>query len=62
MKRVLLCDNSTGLNSFYDTGLFLYPLKTLEKFWFSDNFMAYRNGIKWLQKKWVNVVVFNGLM
>ena len=31
MKQALLCDNSTGLNSFHDTGLFLYPAENIEE-------------------------------
>ena len=30
------------LDSFNATGLFLYPLKTLKNFWFSDVFKGYR--------------------
>ena len=30
------------LNPFHATGLFLYPLKTSEKLWFSDIFRVYR--------------------
>ena len=28
---------------FHATGLFLYPLKTSENFWFSDGFRGYKN-------------------
>ena len=31
-----------SLDLFYATGLFLYPLKTSENFWFSDVFRGYR--------------------
>ena len=30
------------VNPFCTTGLFLYPLKTSEKFWFFDMFRGYR--------------------
>ena len=31
------------LNIFHATGLFRYPMKTSENFWFSDVFRGYRN-------------------
>ena len=34
--------NNLSINPFHATGLFLFPLKTLENLWFSDVFRGYR--------------------
>ena len=35
--------NNISCNLFLATGLFLYPMKISENFWFSDIFRGYRN-------------------
>ena len=39
-RTIVLC-----INQFHATGPFLYSLKTLENFWFSDLFRGYRKGL-----------------
>ena len=46
-----------SINSFYTTGLYLYPLKTSENLWFSDVFRRYRK--RPVGFKWVNLLVCN---
>ena len=46
-------------NSFFATDLFLYPLKTSENLWFSNNFRGYRKGpVAWnrLKEQWFAII------
>ena len=42
------------INPFHATGLFLYPLKTLENLWFSDFFQGVKKETS--DTKWLNVL------
>ena len=41
-NRLMELDTYSIINPFHANGLFLYPLKTSESFWFSDIFRGYR--------------------